>query len=270
MPELPEVETTLQGVRPYLQGQKIQSVTIRHPKLRWPIPAELNTLVSGQVITELQRRGKYLLLKTPRGTVILHLGMSGRLGIFQLNTPAKKHDHIDFIFSKYLLRLTDPRRFGACLWTTENPEKHFLLENLGVEPFSKTFSGNYLFQKSRKRKIPVKSFIMNSQIVVGVGNIYAAESLFAAKINPFKSAEKISLAEYQQLALAIKKILKQAIKKGGTTLKDFLNSEGKPGYFSLKLKVYGRENQACMICKKTLRLKKLSQRATVYCEVCQK
>lgn len=271
MPELPEVETTLRGILPYVKGQTIQRVIVRHPRLRWPIPPLLPEKLENQKIISLSRRGKYLLMQIANGTLILHLGMSGRLGIFQEKSPAKKHDHLDLLLqNKKILRLTDPRRFGACLWTEEDPEKHFLLKNLGREPLDNHFSGKYLFEKSRKRKVAIKTFIMNSHIVVGVGNIYAAESLFEAGIHPNTSAHTISLEKYQLLAKAIKKILQQAIKKGGTTLKDFLNSDGKPGYFSLKLKVYGRDGLPCMQCKTILTHLRLGQRSTVFCEKCQK
>lgn len=270
MPELPEVETTLQGISPYLRGQSIQKIIVRFSQLRWPIPNNLAAQLEKQTIQTLSRRGKYLLLHFKQGTLILHLGMSGRLSIVTAEIPPKKHDHLDFILqNKKILRFTDPRRFGACLWS-ENPAEHFLLKHLGVEPLSKKFSGEYLFKKSRARKIPIKTFIMNHKIVTGVGNIYAAESLFAAKIHPETAANKISLLQYQMLTKAIIRILKQAIKKGGTTLKDFLNSEGKPGYFNLKLKVYGRAGLPCFDCKKPLQQNRLGQRSTVFCVNCQK
>jgi formamidopyrimidine-DNA glycosylase len=271
MPELPEVETTLRGIQPHIQSQKIHNVIIRHHGLRWPIPANLSTLLKGQIIQSLERRGKYILVRTLKGTVILHLGKSGRLRILKHDSPPDKHDHLDIIFyHKIILRLTDPRRFGACLWTEEDPMNHFLLKKLGPEPLSRDFSGTYLWKCAQKKKTAIKSFIMNSQIVVGVGNIYAAEALFAAGIHPETPAQAVSAKKYGILAAHIKKILRAAIKKGGTTLKDFVNSDGKPGYFSQHLNVYGRGGLPCFVCKTPLEEIRLGQRGTVYCKKCQK
>lgn len=271
MPELPEVETTLNGIKPFVLKQKIDDIIVRHHGLRWPIPTDIKCTLMNQVIQNVWRRGKYLLFTTTKGTAILHLGMSGSLRILTHPTPAKKHDHIDIVFGNHkYLRFTDPRRFGAFLWTTEDPLLHPLLAHLGPEPLDKHFTGAYLWQRAQKRKMPVKSFIMDSKIVVGVGNIYAAEALFAAGIHPKKAAGKISLAQYEVLAAAIKKILKAAIKKGGTTLKDFVNSDGNKGYFSIHLKVYGRGGLPCPQCKTTLKEIRLGQRSTVYCKMCQR
>ena len=270
MPELPEVETTLRGIHPHIQTQIIDKITVRQHALRWPIPKNLPNLLKGQAILEISRRGKYLLFSTSNGTLIMHLGMSGRLRIITQEIPPQKHDHIDILFhNKKILRYTDPRRFGACLWTSKDPSQHKLLKNLGPEPLTPEFSGKYLWTKAQKRKVAVKTFIMNSQIVVGVGNIYAAEALFAAGIHPNTPAENISEKTYQLLSAHIKTILKNAIKKGGTTLKDFLNSEGNPGYFSIQLKVYGRGGQPCVICNTPLEQIKLGQRGTVFCIKCQ-
>lgn len=270
MPELPEVETTLRGILPHIKDTKISKVTVRHHRLRWPIPQNIDEVIKNQRITDIIRRGKYLLFITPIGTMIMHLGMSGSLRILTQETPPKKHDHLDIEFSNHkILRLTDPRRFGAVLWTTDAPSEHALLKNLGPEPLSRDLTGHYLWQKARKRKIAIKSFIMDSKVVVGVGNIYATEALFAAGINPKKSAGKISEANYELLTEAIKKILKSAIKQGGTTLKDFVNSEGKPGYFSLHLKAYGRSGLPCENCGTKLKEIRLGQRSTVYCPRCQ-
>lgn len=270
MPELPEVETTLRGIEPHIKHQKIVHVTVRHYGLRWPIPRDIGETLKNQVVEDISRRGKYLLFKTKAGTFILHLGMSGRLRILDEDVPFKKHDHVDILFGNHkVLRFTDPRRFGALLWTPDEVSEHVLLKNLGPEPLTGAFSGKYLWGKSRGRKAPVKSFIMDSKVVVGVGNIYAAEALFAAKIPPKLAAGKLTEARYDALAVEIKKILKSAIKQGGTTLKDFSNSEGKPGYFSVHLKVYGRCGLPCENCGTALKEIRLGQRSTVYCPKCQ-
>jgi formamidopyrimidine-DNA glycosylase len=271
MPELPEVETTLRGIQPHIQTQMVSKIIVRNHSLRWPIPANLDLLLKGQIIQSVERRGKYILLRAATGTVILHLGMSGSLRILTQETPPQKHDHLDIIFADHtILRLTDPRRFGACLWTEDNPLTHFLLKNLGPEPLKNEFTGKYLYKTAQKRKVAVKTFIMNSHIVVGVGNIYAAEALFAAGIHPETPAKDVSQKQYDSLVEHIKTILKLAIKKGGTTLKDFVNSKGKPGYFSMQLKVYGRADLPCLQCKTPLEQIRLGQRGTVYCPKCQK
>lgn len=271
MPELPEVETTLRGIEPHIENQKITHVVVRHHGLRWPIPADIANILKNQTIESLERRGKYLLFKTRKGTIILHLGMSGSLRILTQDTPAQKHDHLDLVFANHkTLRLTDPRRFGAFLWTEADPSQHELLKHLGPEPLSKNFSAEYLWQRARARKAPIKSFIMDSKIVVGVGNIYATEALFAAGIHPKLAAGKISVSRYSVLVAEIKKILRAAINQGGTTLKDFMNSEGKPGYFKFHLKAYGREGLPCVKCSTKLKEIRLGQRSTVMCPKCQK
>jgi formamidopyrimidine-DNA glycosylase len=270
MPELPEVETTLKGIEPFIKHQKIRSVTVRHPTLRWPIPTNLEQSIKNQTVSHLSRRGKYLLLHMAKGTLILHLGMSGSLRILAEAQPPKKHDHIDIKFSNgHILRLTDPRRFGAVLWTEDPLDEHVLLKNLGPEPLTSNFTGKYLKKLAEGRKIAVKSFIMDNKIVVGVGNIYATEALFAAKIHPETPAKIISEQAYGILVREIKKVLKAAIKQGGTTLKDFSDSQGKPGYFYLQLKAYGRAKQPCFICKSPLNEIRLGQRSSVYCSKCQ-
>lgn len=271
MPELPEVETTLRGIKPHIIDQKVIDVIVRHHQLRWPVPADLKNQLQNKVIKSLRRRAKYLLFETDNGTLILHLGMSGRVRILSEPVAAGKHDHIDIYFSnqKYL-RFTDPRRFGALLWTSEDPFKHPLLAKIGPEPLSSDFDGHYLWEQARGRKVSVKSYIMNSSIVAGVGNIYAAEALFQSRIRPQKHAGKISLAQYQDLAAAIKRILKNAIAKGGTTLKDFMKSDGTPGYFSIQLQAYGRGGEPCVNCGTKLKSARIGQRSTVYCGVCQK
>lgn len=271
MPELPEVETTLRGIQPHIAQQQIINIILRHTKLRWPIPQEIKEHLTGQTLRSLSRRAKYLLFHFDTGTLILHLGMSGRLRILTEATPPQKHDHVDICFANgSILRFTDPRRFGALLWTTNNPDEHALLAAIGPEPLAKEFNADYLFKQSRGKKVAVKIFIMNSSVVAGVGNIYATEALYDAKINPKLAASRVTLQQYEKLTLAIKEVLKLAIKKGGTTLKDFARSDGSPGYFSIELKAYGRGGKACLRCKTKLKSVRIGQRATVYCPNCQK
>lgn len=271
MPELPEVEVVRQGLSPQILGQKIAAVLIREQRLRFPVTPELHHFILGQKILEISRRGKYLLFTLKKGTLIWHLGMSGSLRVLSKEKLPQKHDHVELRFGNgMILRFNDPRRFGCLLFTEEDPLRHRLLSHLGPEPLLQDFSANYLWQKSRKRKVALKVFIMDSKTVVGVGNIYAAEALFAAKLHPLMMAEKLSLEQCQLLVKVIKAILRRAIKQGGTTLKDFVNSDGKPGYFKQKLQVYGRGGQPCFSCQTELIEKKLAQRATVYCPTCQK
>lgn len=270
MPELPEVETIMQGLKPHLEGEMIENVVIRHHQLRWPIDMELNDYLKKSQVAQLSRRGKYLLIHTDKGTLIIHLGMSGRLRIVTGTTPLGRHDHVDILFSdNKILRYTDPRRFGALLWTKDNPYHHVLLNSLGVEPLDTSFTVDYLMQQAHSRRIPVKSFIMNSKVVVGIGNIYAAEALFLAGIHPMTPVGALSETQHQHLIDAIKRVLQSAIKQGGTTIKDFLNSEGKPGYFTQQLSVYGREGLPCVRCQTPLLSFKLAARSTVFCIHCQ-
>lgn len=270
MPELPEVETTMRGIKPHLVRQKVVDVVVRHPRLRWPIPTNLRAKMQGQILRRIRRRSKYLLFEFDHGTLILHLGMSGRLRILSSSVAPQKHDHVDILFAngKYL-RFTDPRRFGALLWTDHPPETHPLLSDIGTEPLTMAFNGDYLCEKARGKKIPVKSFLMDSKIVAGVGNIYATEALFYARIRPQSPAGKISEVQYQKLAAAVKSVLKKAISKGGTTLKDFTRSDGKPGYFYLELKAYGQGGKPCPRCKTIMKSVRIGQRSTVYCPICQ-
>lgn len=270
MPELPEVETSRRGIAPHLTNQKITAVIIREKRLRWPIPDEIENLVE-QTILDVKRRAKYLLIETAAGTAILHLGMSGKLRVLEKNTPVIKHDHVDIVLSSgKCLRFNDPRRFGALFWTTEAPETHPLLRKLGPEPFNQAFTAERLFELSRGRSMSIKQFIMDNKIVAGVGNIYANESLFLAGINPKRAAGKISQSRYKKLYPIIKTVLATAIEKGGTTLKDFTQVDGKPGYFAQQLNVYGRAGKPCMVCKKPLSEIRQGQRTTVYCKQCQK
>lgn len=271
MPELPEVETTLRGIKSHVVGQQIIEIILRHTKLRWPIPQDIKQRLKGQILRNLTRRAKYLLFHFDVGTLILHLGMSGSIRILTQTIAPKKHDHVDILFANQCtLRFTDPRRFGALLWTEQDPEQHALLASIGPEPLSKEFSGDYLFTKSRGKKVAIKIFIMNSAVVAGVGNIYATEALYQAKINPKLSASKVTKAQFGTLAKEIKNVLQLAIKKGGTTLKDFSRSDGSPGYFSIDLQAYGRGGKACLRCKTKLKSIRMGQRATVYCPQCQK
>lgn len=271
MPELPEVETTCRGIAPHIEGQSIKQVIVRQPKLRWPVPETLNQTLTGLSIQSVSRRAKYLLFSTASGTVLLHLGMSGNLRIMPTGQAAGKHDHIDFVFHNgTVLRFNDPRRFGAVLWTTEPPSEHQLLKDLGPEPLLPDFSGELLYSLSKNRKIAVKSFIMDSHIVVGVGNIYANEALFMAGIQPTRQAGKVSLARYQKLAECIRVVLQQAIQQGGTTLRDFVNEAGKPGYFQQQLRVYGRSGLPCVSCNQPLTEIRVANRSTVFCGKCQR
>lgn len=270
MPELPEVETVLQGIKPHLEGSQIQKVVVREPRLRWPIPSNLADKLSHQHVGTLIRRGKYILMPVGCGTVIIHLGMSGYLRILDEYQAPLRHDHVDIAFSNgQLLRYTDPRRFGCMLWTEENPLQHQLLSKLGPEPLSDAFSAVYLQQALQGRSAAIKTLIMNSQIVVGVGNIYAAEALFMAGIHPLAPGKSLSQSDCERLIIAIQNVLQAAIHQGGTTINDFINSEGKPGYFVNELKVYGRDGLPCVACNTSLEHIKLGQRSTVYCPQCQ-
>lgn len=271
MPELPEVETARRGISPHLLHHRVTEVIVRDKRLRWPVPPALKRELQGQRIEEVARRGKYLLLRTQAGTAILHLGMSGSLRILPHATPAQKHDHVDLVLdSGEALRLRDPRRFGTLLWTRSDPEKHALLKDLGPEPLGDALDGEYLFERSRGRSVAVKLFIMNSKIVVGVGNIYASESLFLARIRPARRAGRVSREEYAALAKGIKQVLNASIKAGGTTLRDFTREDGEPGYFLQRLRVYGRDGQRCYRCGGTILSKVMGQRSTYYCPQCQK
>ena len=271
MPELPEVETTCRGIAPHILDQTVTEVVIRQKQLRWPVTPGIRKNLIGQKILGVTRRGKYILLQSPTGTAIIHLGMSGSLRIVDANAIVRKHDHVDFIFeNEKILRLHDPRRFGAVLWTKDDPLQHELLSELGPEPLTEDFSAEYLHALSRRRKTSIKTFIMNSHVVVGVGNIYASEALFLAGIHPSRRADKISLPRYQLLVKAIKKVLAASIKQGGTTLRDFVNENGQPGYFQQTLNVYGRAGEPCRQCGNSISQTRQLQRSTFYCSHCQK
>ena len=271
MPELPEVETTRRGIEPHIKHWKVSEVILRRKNLRWPITPAICTDLPGETISSVARRGKYLLLKTAKGTVLIHLGMSGSLRIVDCNRPVAKHDHVDIVLANgVVLRYTDPRRFGCILWDTEAIESHPLLASLGPEPLTEDFDPNYLYHKSRRKSAAIKTFIMDSNVVVGVGNIYANEALFLAGINPKRQAGKVSKIRYKKLVQCIRQVLQKAIDVGGTTLRDFTDSNGEPGYFAQSLQVYGRKAQPCNICKTALKEIRQGQRSTVYCPNCQR
>ncbi len=270
MPELPEVETTCQGIKAALINQTVTDVIVRHKQLRWPVPVrELKQNLLNQKIIGISRRAKYILIHLPQGFFVIHLGMSGTLRILQKQTASKKHDHFECtLHSGKVLRFNDPRRFGALLWTS-SLESLPQFKNLGPEPLDPHFNGATLYQKAQKYRCSVKAFIMNQQVVVGVGNIYANESLYLAGIHPLRAANTIDLKEYKTLHRTIKRVLTQAIKQGGTTLKDFAQADGKPGYFSQRLQVYAKEGEACKKCDTPIVNVKVLGRSTYFCASCQ-
>lgn len=271
MPELPEVETTRQGIARHILNQRICRVQVNNYQLRYSVPQDLAQQLNNQYVEDIKRRGKYLLFKFADFTLLVHLGMSGSLRIEKEATPARKHDHIILHFANQSkLCYHDPRRFGAVLLTTENPLQHQLLRNLGVEPLGSDFNGAYLLAKSARRRIAVKPFIMDAKVVVGVGNIYASEALFMAKINPQLAANKLNLPQAQLLVTAIVEVLKRAIEQGGTTLRDFVNTDGNPGYFAQQLMVYNRQHQKCLKCEATIEKIVQAQRASYFCPHCQR
>jgi len=270
MPELPEVETTRRGIEPHLLGRKVTAVILRAAKLRFPLEQSLYSILPGRSFCEVGRRGKYLLLKMDGGTLLIHLGMSGHLHLSAPGSPAGKHDHFELLLdNNSLLRLNDPRKFGAVLWLAGDPGSHPLLAGLGPEPFDADFTAEYLFKISRKRSVAVKLLLMNSRLVVGVGNIYANEALFHAGIAPQRPAGSLTLADCARLVTVVKTVLSEAITLGGTSLRDYVDVEGNPGYFGLNLKVYGREGQKCQVCGAPLEQSRLAGRATCWCPVCQ-
>jgi formamidopyrimidine-DNA glycosylase len=270
MPELPEVETTRRGIAPYLEGHRVERVTLRRPDLRWPISAAITATLPGQRIDTVERRAKYLLLHTQAGSALLHLGMSGSLRVLAPEVPVQRHDHYDLhLDSSRVLRFTDPRRFGCLLWQAPG-EVHPLLAALGPEPLSDAFDGDLLWRRSRGRSTAIKTFLMDQAVVVGVGNIYASEALFAAGIHPARLAGSVSRVRYARLAAAVKRILAHAIARGGTTLRDFIAPDGAPGYFEQELMAYGRTGEPCRTCGTPIRSLALGQRATFYCPRCQR
>jgi len=275
VPELPEVETTRRGIEPHLAGRRIATVTLRRSDLRWPIPPEVGERLPGQLIDSVERRAKYLLIHTAAGSAMLHLGMSGMLRVLPPDAPIGKHDHVDIVLEDTaeqrgrVLRFTDPRRFGSLLWQPFG-ELHPLLATLGPEPLTDAFDGDTLWRGARGRTAAVKLFLMDNANVVGVGNIYASEALFAAGIDPRRAAGKVSRERYASLAAEVKRILAWAIERGGTTLRDFLNPDGAPGYFFRELNVYGRAGEPCKVCGTPIKQAVLGQRSTFWCPRCQK
>ena len=270
MPELPEVETTRAGIEPHVKGYRIRSILVRQPKLRWLVPETVQQAVGCEIL-EVRRRAKYLLLDTQAGALVLHLGMSGSLTVQDADKRIEKHDHLDIVLeSGRCLRLNDPRRFGACLWQAADEPELKLFQGLGPEPLTEDFDGERLFELSRKKTVAVKNFIMSNAVVVGVGNIYANEALYLSGLDPRKAAGRISRQKYLRLAENIQAVLARAIEKGGTTLRDFLGADGKPGYFRIELNVYGKAGEPCPACGAPIRSITIGQRNSFYCPKCQR
>ena len=271
MPELPEVETTRRGLDPHLTGKAITRLIVRDRRLRWPVAKNLPTILGGATVRSVERRGKYLLLHCDRGWLIVHLGMSGSLRLLPAGTPAGKHDHVDLLISDgQLVRLTDPRRFGAVLWAGADPLCHPLLARLAPEPLEPGFDGGWLYTRLHNRSAPVKSLLMASNIVAGVGNIYANEALFRARIHPRTPGRRLSCDRCMQLVEAIRDTLNSAIAAGGSSLRNFVGSDGQPGHFQQQYFVYNRAGAPCRLCGTPIRALRLGQRATYYCARCQR
>lgn len=269
MPELPEVETTRRGLSPRLEGRTLERVVVRNPRLRWPVPHDLEARLTGHALRSIDRRGKYLLFDFGAATQIVHLGMSGSLRLAQPDEPAALHDHVEWLFDDgTVLRLRDPRRFGAVLWT-DDPTRHPLLAHLGPEPLTTAFDPAWLYAQCRRRQTAIKQVIMDAEVVVGVGNIYASESLFHAGIRPATAARRLSRPACERLATAIKKVLAAAIAAGGSSLRDYVASDGELGYFQLQTRVYDRAGQPCRVCATPIRRIVQGQRASFYCPTCQ-
>lgn len=268
MPELPEVETTRRGIAPYLLDQRVRGVIVRNPHLRWPVPP-LDRFLRDKIVRNIERRAKYLLLGFDTGSLIVHLGMSGSLRIVAEDSPPRAHDHVELRLDHHCLRMHDPRRFGSLLWTPDDPLEHPRLRDLGPEPLSDAFSGETLAAAARGRRVAIKNLIMNGHVVVGVGNIYATEALFRAGIHPLRASQRIADHRLDRLAIEIKRVLAYAIQRGGTTLRDFVNESGSPGYFAQELMVYGREGLPCKTCGTPIKTRRIGQRASAYCSECQ-
>lgn len=270
MPELPEVETTRRGLEPAMVGRRIESLTIRERRLRWPIAAALPERLAGREILSLGRRGKYLLVNTEDGSLLVHLGMSGSLRLVARDEQPGRHDHVDIALSDgQRVRFNDPRRFGSLHFAAQ-PEQHALLKHIGPEPLDGAFDADYLWRTSRGRRVAIKQHLMNGRIVAGLGNIYVNEALFLARIRPTRAAGRIARARFEPLVAGIRDVLQQALASGGTTLRDFIGSDGRPGYFKLSLKVYDRAGEPCQACGEPIKLRVLGQRATYYCPACQR
>ncbi len=271
MPELPEVETTRRGLGRHLRGRRIRAVLVHDPRLRWPVTPQLDALLRGQQVRAIQRRAKYLLLRCTSGTLIVHLGMSGNLRVVPQPTALLPHDHVEVhLDSGAALRFNDPRRFGCCLYTTEAPHRHKLLRGLAPEPLTTRFDGRYLHRVTRHRRVAIKTLLLNGRLVTGVGNIYASEALFRARLRPQRAARTLTLGQCAKLAAAIRAVLRSAIRAGGTTLRDYLSADGTPGYFSQKLYVYERATLPCRRCRTPIRQLTQGQRSTYYCAQCQR
>jgi len=271
LPELPEVEATRRGIEPHVLGRTVVALEVHEPRLRWLVPETLAAQLVGQRVERAGRRAKYLLLELTRGTLLWHLGMSGSLRVLPADAPPGLHDHVDLVLdSGCLLRFNDPRRFGSLHYTTEDPSGHPLLADLGPEPFDKEFDADYLWRITRRRRVAIKVLLMNSHLVVGVGNIYANEALFRARVRPGRAASSLTRIEAQRLVRAIRAVLKVAIRAGGTTLRDYVGADGNPGYFRQKLYVYERKGKPCRVCRTALRAITQGQRSSYYCPTCQK
>jgi formamidopyrimidine-DNA glycosylase len=270
MPELPEVETTRLGLVPRVVGRRIRGVVVRDGRLRWPVSDDLATRLQGAEVMAIARRGKYLIFDIGKGHLLVHLGMSGNLIVVPGNQPVRRHDHVDIALdSGEVIRYNDPRRFGAVLWVRD-PACHALLANLGIEPFDEGFSGKALHSLAHGRRLPVKQFLMDGRVVTGIGNIYANEALFAAGIRPSRAAGRISIGRLEALAVAIRSTLSRALAAGGSTLRDYVGSDGKPGYFQQEYAVYGREGAPCPACGSTIRSTRHAGRSTFFCPACQR
>jgi formamidopyrimidine-DNA glycosylase len=271
MPEIPEVETTRRGIAAHALGRRVLGTQVREHRLRWPIPDRLDTMLAGGTIQAVERRAKYLLLRTDRGTLIIHLGMSGSLRIVPADHLPERHDHLDVCLAGGLcLRLRDPRRFGTVLWTERDPLTHPLLAAAGLEPLDPELTGDYLYRQASGRKLAVKSLLMDARVVAGVGNIYANEALFLSGIHPHRPAHRISLLRYRRLAERLRAVLLASIECGGTTLRDFTDGNGDPGYFQLELHVYGKSQSPCPACGRPIRRMRIGQRSSFYCPHCQR
>jgi len=270
MPELPEVETTRLGLVPRVVGRRIRDVVVREPRLRWPVPRDLAGRLRGAAVIAIRRRGKYLLFDVGAGHLLVHLGMSGNLTVVAPGRPVRRHDHVDLVLdSGDIVRLNDPRRFGAVLWV-KDPERHALLDGLGVEPFDEAFDGAWLRRAAHGRRVPVKQFLMDSRVVTGIGNIYANEALFAARIHPSRAAGRISRARLDRLAAESRAVLARALARGGSTLRDYVGSDGAPGHFQLEYAVYGRAGEPCPACAAPVRVARHAGRSSFYCPTCQR
>ncbi len=269
MPELPEVEVTRRGIAPLVTGRRITGIAVREPRLRWRVPAALSSL-AGRTVRAVRRRAKYLLIDCDGGHLIVHLGMSGSLRVLARGTPPGKHDHFDLLLGDRLLRLRDPRRFGAVLWTVKPVEAHRLIRHLGIEPLTRALDAARLHALTRARRTAIKQFLMDARRIVGIGNIYANEALFRAGIHPRTRAGRLSLARCERLAAAIQDTLREAIRAGGSSLRDFVGSDGKPGYFQQRYRVYDRAGEACRRCGTPIRRIVQAQRASFYCPLCQR